>query len=81
LNKKDFGSIRECLKGKVYTFTEEDTGDQVEFIKSDELLLAFNSPDKSGLVCRLLGNYVPLELISNILSRLGFEEDLPESKK
>ena len=38
LNKKDFGSIRECLKGKVYTFTEEDTGDQVEFIKSNELL-------------------------------------------
>ena len=27
LNQKECGSIREFLPGKVYTFTEEDTGD------------------------------------------------------
>jgi hypothetical protein len=34
LNNMEFGSIRECLAGKVYTLTEEDTGDEMEFIKS-----------------------------------------------
>ena len=34
LNQQEYGSIRECLPGKVYTLTEEDTGDQMEFIKT-----------------------------------------------
>jgi len=46
-----------------------------------ELLQALDLPDESGLILKLLGTYVPLELISGMLGSLGFEEDLPESKK
>ena len=55
LNQSECGSIREYLPVKVDTFTEEDTGDQVEFIKTVELLQALQITDKSGLIIKLLG--------------------------
>ena len=38
----EYDSIRECLKDKIYTVSEEDFGDEAEFVKSEELLKVFN---------------------------------------
>lgn len=38
----EYNSIRECLKDKIYTVSEEDFGDEAEFVKSEELLKVFN---------------------------------------
>ena len=38
----EYDSIRECLIGKIYTVSEEDFGDEAEFVRSEELLKTFN---------------------------------------
>ena len=60
---------------------EEDFGDEGEFVKSEELLEEFNIQDKSGLILKVLGEYFNFDLLVSILDKLGFDEDIPESKK
>lgn len=38
----EYSSIRECMIEKVYTVSEEDFGDEAEFVRSEELLKTFN---------------------------------------
>jgi hypothetical protein len=79
--KTPITSIRQVLKGKILTAEEEDTGEEMEFVKGEEFLEALRIRDKSGLVLKVLGEYIDLKLITEILSRFGYVEDLPESKK
>lgn len=53
----------------------------MEFVKGEAFLEALRIRDKSGLVLKVLGEYVRLGFITEILGKFGFDEDLPESKK
>ena len=81
LINKDYNSIRECLVGKIYTVKDDDFGDEAEFVKSEQLLQEFNIQDKSGLVLKVLGEYFNFDLLVQIIDKLGYDEDIPESKK
>lgn len=54
----------------------------MEFIKTEELLGVMKiKDDRRNLITKLLGEYVRLDVVLKLLEQLGFEEDLPESKK
>ncbi len=81
LIEKDLNSIRECLIGKVYTVKEEDFGEEAEFVKTSEILSSFNIQDQNGFILKALGEYMNMDLLIQIIDKLGFDEDMPESKK
>jgi hypothetical protein len=53
----------------------------MEFVKAEDIIKAFSIKDNNGLISKLLGEYVPLDMLVQINEKLGFDEDLPESKK
>jgi hypothetical protein len=69
------------MKDKIYVVPEEDTGEEMEFVKTSELLAAFNLVDSTGLVSKILGQYFRYTFLLSVLEKLGWSEDAPESKK
>ena len=60
LKQTQQSTIRHALAGKIYTVLEEDTEEEMEFVKTESMLQAFKIPDKSGLVKKLFGEYIRL---------------------
>ncbi|TNV85398.1 hypothetical protein FGO68_gene15267 [Halteria grandinella] len=82
LKERKVGSIRGVLSGKVYIVPEEDTQEEMEFIAVKTILEVLKVTDDGEHTAeKILGEYVRFDLVCQLCEKLGWQEDMPESKK
>lgn len=61
---------------------EEDTGEELEIVITKALFEAYGlKDDLKHTASKVLGEQVSLDMVCGLLEKLGWVEDIPESKK